>query len=162
MELPGDTNSSGGFFVCCMYKKMKTSSIELQLDLRILYLSIIHQYTNFRPNYRSEGGATMDLKAVGQRIKAAREAKNLTQEELAALVNLSTTHVSVIERGLKVTKLDTFVAIANALDVSADALLIDVVTHSVTGVTNELSDMIEKLPKDEQKRILNAVRALVD
>ena len=141
---------------------MKTSSIELQLDLQILYLSIIHQYTNFRPNYRSEGGATMDLKAVGQRIKAARETKNLTQEELAALVNLSTTHVSVIERGLKVTKLDTFVAIANALDVSADALLIDVVTHSVTGVTNELSDMIEKLPKDEQKRILNAVRALVD
>ena len=141
---------------------MKISSIELQLDLRILYLSIIHQYTNFRPNYRSEGGATMDLKAVGQRIKTAREAKNLTQEELAALVNLSTTHVSVIERGLKVTKLDTFVAIANALDVSADALLIDVVTHSVTGVTNELSDMIEKLPKDEQKRILNAVRALVD
>ena len=46
----------------------------------------------------------MDLKAVGQRIKAAREAKNLTQEELAALVNLSTTHVSVIERGLKVDK----------------------------------------------------------
>ena len=103
----------------------------------------------------------MDLKAVGQRIKAAREAKNLTQEELAALVNLSTTHVSVIERGLKVTKLDTFVAIANALDVSADALLIDVVTHSGTGVTNELSDMIEKLPMDEQKSILNAVRALV-
>ena len=55
---------------------MKISSIELQLDLRILYLSIIHQYTNFRPNYRSEGGAMMDLKAVGQRIKAAREAKN--------------------------------------------------------------------------------------
>lgn len=104
----------------------------------------------------------MDLKAVGQRIKAAREAKNLTQEELASLVNLSTTHVSVIERGLKVTKLDTFVAIANALDVSADSLLIDVVAHSVTGVTNELSEKIEKLPKDEQIRILNAVRALVD
>ena len=34
----------------------------------------------------------MDLKAVGQRIKAAREAKNLTQEELAALVSLSPTH----------------------------------------------------------------------
>ena len=66
----------------------------------------------------------MDLKAVGQRIKSAREAKNLTQEELAALVNLSPTHVSVIERGLKVTKLDTFVAIANALDVSADTLTI--------------------------------------
>ena len=71
----------------------------------------------------------MDLKVVGQRIKEAREAKNLTQEELAALVDLSSTHVSVIERGLKVTKLDTFVAIANALDVSADTLLVDVMTH---------------------------------
>ena len=39
----------------------------------------------------------MDLKVVGQRIKEAREAKNLTQEELAALVDLSSTHVSVIE-----------------------------------------------------------------
>ena len=38
----------------------------------------------------------MDLKAVGQRIKSAREAKNLTQEELAALVNLSPTHVSCL------------------------------------------------------------------
>ena len=47
-------------------------------------------------------------------------------------------------------------------DVYKRQLLIDVVTHSVTGVTDELSDMIGKLPKDEQKRILNAVRALVD
>ena len=99
---------------------------------------------------------------LGKRIKEQRKKMNLTQEELAGLVNLSPTHVSVIERGLKVTKLDTFIAIANALDVSADTLLIDVVTHSVSGVTNELSEMIEKLPKEKQQRIINAVRALVE
>lgn len=103
----------------------------------------------------------MDLKAVGQRIKMAREAKGLTQEDLAAM-ELSPTHVSVIERGLKAAKLDTFVAIANALEVSADSLLIDVVAHSVTGVTNELSEMIGKLPKEEQKKIIKAVRALTE
>lgn len=102
----------------------------------------------------------MDLKAVGQRIKMAREAKGLTQEDLAAMVELSPTHVSVIERGLKAAKLDTFVAIANALEVSADSLLIDVVAHSVTGVTNELSEMIGKLPKEEQKKIIKAVRGI--
>ena len=42
------------------------------------------------------------------------------------------------------------------------ALLIDVVTHSVTDVTNELSEIIEKLPKEKQQRIINAVRALVE
>ena len=73
----------------------------------------------------------MDLRIVGLRIKEAREAKNLTQEDLAALVDLSPTHISVIERGLKAVKLDKFVAIANALDVSADRLLVDVVTRSV-------------------------------
>ena len=73
----------------------------------------------------------MDLKAVGLRIKQAREAKNLTQENLAALVDLSPTHISVIERGMKTVRLDKFIAIANALDVSADSLLVDVVTHSV-------------------------------
>ena len=104
----------------------------------------------------------MDLKAVGQRIKDAREAKNLTQEELAALVNLSSTHVSVIERGLKVTKLDTFVAIANALDVSADELLVDVVAHSVTGVSNRLSDKISSLPMKEQKQIIKVIQALIE
>lgn len=104
----------------------------------------------------------MDLKAVGQRIKDAREAKNLTQEELAALVNLSSTHVSMIERGLKVTKLDTFVAIANALDVSADELLVDVVAHSVTGVSNRLSDKISSLPMKEQKKIIKVIQALIE
>lgn len=104
----------------------------------------------------------MDLKAVGQRIKEAREAKGLTQEDLAAIVDLSPTHVSVIERGLKVAKLDTFVAIANALDVSADALLIDVVTQSTNGATNELAEIIAKLPVKEKRKILKAVKVLVE
>ena len=57
----------------------------------------------------------MDAQAVGHRIKVAREAKGLTQEELAVLVDLSPTHISVIERGVKVPNLDSFVAIANAV-----------------------------------------------
>ena len=143
-------------------KILKYSSIELELGFAILYIEDIHKYTKSRTIIRSGGGVTMDLKAVGQRIKSAREAKNLTQEELAALVNLSPTHVSVIERGLKVTKLDTFVAIANALDVSADTLLIDVVAHSVTGVTNELTGKIEKLPIKEQKKIIKVIHTLLE
>jgi len=104
----------------------------------------------------------MDLKAVGQRIKEAREAKGFTQEDLAAIVDLSPTHVSVIERGLKVAKLDTFVAIANALDVSADSLLIDVVTQSTNGVTNDLSELLMKLPLKEKRKILKAVKILIE
>ena len=104
----------------------------------------------------------MDLKAVGSRIKIAREAKGLTQENLAALVDLSSTHISVIERGMKTVRLDTFVAIANALDVSADTLLVDVVTHSIDGLANGLPDKIHKLPPDEQKRLMKALKAYLE
>ena len=104
----------------------------------------------------------MDLKAVGLRIKTAREAKGLTQENLAAIVDLSSTHISVIERGMKTVRLDTFVAIANALDVSADTLLVDGVTHSVDGLANGLPEAIHTLPPDEQKRLMKALKAYLE
>lgn len=103
----------------------------------------------------------MDAKAVGQRIKAVRESKDMTQEDLAALVDISPTHISVIERGLKIPRLDTFVAIANSLEVSADTLLVDVADYSTLGVSTALYSIIEKMPHDEQVRILKAVTALV-
>ena len=103
----------------------------------------------------------MDMKAVGLRIKKAREAKKLTQEDLAALVELSPTHISVIERGLKTVKLDKFFAIADALDVSADSLLVDVEIHSVEGVTSELAQAIKKLPPQEQRRCIRSIEAYI-
>lgn len=104
----------------------------------------------------------MDAKAVGQRIKAAREKKNMTQEDLAALIDISPTHISVIERGTKKARMDTFVAIANVLEVSADALLVDVVEHSALGVASELSAAIADLPHEERMRVLKVVSALTD
>ena len=52
----------------------------------------------------------MDLKAIGRRIKIAREQKDLTQEALAELVDLTPMHISVIERGTKIPRIDTFAA----------------------------------------------------
>ena len=40
--------------------------------------------------------------------------------------------------------------------------LIDVVAHSVTGVTNELTEKIEKLPIKEQKKIIKVIHTLLE
>ena len=104
----------------------------------------------------------MDAKAVGQRIKAAREKKNMTQEDLAARIDISPTHVSVIERGTKIPRVDTFVSIANVLGVSADELLVDVVDRASVGVASELSAAIEALPHEEKMRVLKVVSAFID
>ena len=104
----------------------------------------------------------MDMIAIGSKIKEARERAHLTQEELAEIIDISPTHMSVIERGVKTPKLDTFIRIANALGVSADALLQDGVEHANDSIMAELSVRIGRLPQKEQNRILNAIRALTE
>lgn len=104
----------------------------------------------------------MDLKAIGIRIKAAREERNLTQEQLAEMVGLSAAHISVIERGVKAPKLETFIEIANALNVTSDSLLLDVLNNSLQITATELSEQIKRLPPKEQQKILKAVQVLVE
>ena len=58
----------------------------------------------------------MDMTAIGIKIKEARERAHLTQEDLSEIVDISPTHMSVIERGVKTPKLDTFVKIIKALN----------------------------------------------
>lgn len=104
----------------------------------------------------------MNLKAFGSRIKAARERKKLTQEQLAEIVDLSPMHVSVIERGVKPPKLETFVTLANALEVSADELLQDAVDHATEFNSSEIATLIQSLPKQDQQKLLSAIRAYAE
>ena len=104
----------------------------------------------------------MDQKAIGKRIKSARDKKGMTQEQLAELVNLSPMHVSVIERGNKLPRLETLINIANILDVSADVLLQDVVNNQIKLHTSEASDLIAQLSREDQRRVLAALHSFVE
>ena len=104
----------------------------------------------------------MNQKAVGRRIKVARENKRMTQEQLAEVANLSPMHVSVIERGVKLPKLETLINIANILDVSADELLQDVVHNQTKLHASEATTLISQLSRDDQRRVLAALRSFID
>ena len=104
----------------------------------------------------------MDMIAIGSTIKEARERAHLTQEELAEIIDISPTHMSVIERGVKTPKLDTFVKIVKALNLSADALLLDGMDQVNDSIVAELSVRLGRLTDENQNRILNAIRALTE
>lgn len=71
-----------------------------------------------RPRSKTAGEA-MDTKIhIGVRVKAARQARGLTQEQLADMVGKSVETVSNIERGAMLTGIDTLQRIARSLDVS--------------------------------------------
>ena len=60
----------------------------------------------------------IDYKAIGARIRAARERKGLKQHNLAALAEVAPTNISHIERGVAKASLPTLMKIANSLEVS--------------------------------------------
>ena len=97
----------------------------------------------------------MDLALLGNRIRIAREKKGIPQEDLADRVNISPSHISVIERGVKTVRIDTVVRIANELDVSADYLLQDLVKRSRE---SQLLSSIMDLPETDRSRLLNAAK----
>ena len=67
----------------------------------------------------------INYKAIGQRIRAARTRKGITQERVADLAEITPAHMSNIETGKTKVSLPTLLTIANILSVSADTLLCD-------------------------------------
>lgn len=101
----------------------------------------------------------MKYHSIGRRIKNARVNARITQDELAEIIGCTPQHVSAIERGTKTPRLDTFITIANTLHVSADALLMDVLTHPADSLASEFSATVAHLSGEMQFRIFRAIRA---
>ncbi len=103
-----------------------------------------------------------NYEAIGQNISKRRRELGITQEKLAEMVNLSASYIGAVERGAKLPKLDTFIRIANALKISSDSLLSDVLGVSNEIAASELSKKIEHLSQFEQRRILNVVQTMIE
>lgn len=65
----------------------------------------------------------VDYFKIGERIRKMRRAHDISQEVLAEMVDVSTTHMSHIETGNTKMSLEVLVDIANALNVSIDYLV---------------------------------------
>lgn len=104
----------------------------------------------------------MDAKKVGSRIQAARRRRGFTQAELAQMVDLSPKYLSNIECGEKTPRLETFIAIANVLEVDANSLLQDVLAVSTAIISTDISEQLEKLPLSEQRKIKRIFDVMIE
>ena len=86
----------------------------------------------------------MDYYAIGQRIRKYRKAKGLSQEQLAEMVDISTTHMSHIETGNTKLSLQVFADLAEALQVSVDSLLYDVNSNSKQQAYQEITVILDQ------------------
>lgn len=64
-----------------------------------------------------------DYVAIGERIRAIRQSKGMSQADLGDAAHLATSNISDIENGKTKMWLATFIKIVEALQVSADSIL---------------------------------------
>ena len=67
---------------------------------------------------------TLDLQAIGQRIRTERERLELTREQFAEAIDVSPLYIGQIERGQRMMSLKTFVKVVVSLHADAGYLLL--------------------------------------
>lgn len=91
--------------------------------------------------------------SIGQKIKAIRKRRGLSQLTLSELIGRSPTYVSYIECGTKSMSLDTFILLVNALNTTADELLIDNLDNTIKVTNHQFATLISDC-SDYERRIL--------
>ena len=106
-------------------------------------------------------------KEVGERLRRLREARDITQVELAKRLGVTQSNVSEMERGIRTVTSHFAVKLAKVLRVSIDEILVG---SNGTAEKTPLSSVkllrrvqkIEKLPEARQRVVLKFIDALID
>ncbi|HJN18112.1 MAG TPA: helix-turn-helix transcriptional regulator [Armatimonadota bacterium] len=100
---------------------------------------------------------------IGARIRALRQEKGWTQEDLGGRADLDFTTIGGAERGEKSLSLNSLSRVAEALDVSIAWLVRDRLSETgeaeCEGLTEELLALVRDLPPEELRHVLGLVRA---
>lgn len=103
----------------------------------------------------------MKLDSIGKNIRKFRVNKKIRQEDLAEMTNLSTAYIGMIERGEKTPSIETFLLIINALDISADMVLFEVLSTKYDIKTSLINEKIEGLPSKDRELIYNIIDTII-
>lgn len=80
----------------------------------------------------------MNKRLIGERIKKYRLAANMTQEQLAEKIDVSTSFLSRIETGISVAGFETYLRICDVLNVSLNDITQDVSLPAKRGICEDI------------------------
>ncbi len=102
----------------------------------------------------------IDYNVLGMRIRKIRKKRNITQERLAELTNLSVVYISKIENAKRAATLDTIVNIVNVLGCTVDDLLDGYLHHKDTSAPDNIADVLADCSAQERRYLYRIVTSL--
>ena len=103
----------------------------------------------------------MNMDSIGKNLRKFRLERKFKQEELAERTGLSVNYIGMLERGEKVPSLETFIALLNALSVSADMVLLDVLEVRYEIKNSILNERLRSISKKDRDRIYDVIETLM-
>lgn len=101
--------------------------------------------------------------SVGQRIREERKRRGLTQRALADAVDLSEQFICNLERGSRMPATQTLQAIAGALQIKVEDLLIGLPStfKPLDADLTALASILKDASPQDRARVINVARSLV-
>ena len=104
----------------------------------------------------------LDYSVIGQRIKQARLAKNLTQEDLAEQIDISVAFLSRVERGNSHINLKRLNQLCRLLDVSEGYILNGASSNSTNYLSSEFNEILNSVSPEKQKLIYKLSQVIAE
>ena len=102
----------------------------------------------------------MDTTQIGNRIKLCRKQRNLTQEDLAEKIDVSSHYIYEIERGTKTMSLPILIKVSETLSISTDYILFgSYATHNEC--KDRLNLLIETVPVHRRENLATIIKAIL-
>ena len=105
---------------------------------------------------------SVDYKLIGSRLKQARKARGLTQEQLAELLDVSVGYVSQIERGITKANLEMLCAVCDQINCELGALLTGCSTARTDYLSDELYDKCKALTEKQKQKAMKIIDLLLE
>lgn len=105
-------------------------------------------------------GSMSSAADIGARIREARLARKMSQAELAEKSNISLPHISEIELGKADIRLQSFIRIIEALQVSSDEIIKASVPSVSQILTQEYADLLADCTPEEIQALVTITKQL--
>ena len=103
----------------------------------------------------------VDFRAIGQRIKQKRQARGMTQENLAEALACSVGYISNMERGTTKISLTTLAKIADALHCDLGELVVGTSMRGEHYLDFEFEEIISTLDEKEKQMLLHLLKTYI-
>ena len=102
----------------------------------------------------------LDYTIIGERLKKARLAKKMTQEDLAEKLDVSVAFLSRVERGNSHINLKRLNEICSILGTTEGYILNGASSNSSSYLEEEFSDLLRTCPAEKQKLIYKIAKTI--